>query len=153
MSAEIIKPEVLTYWILTNNGSYSDGVTGPGQVTTVGNGWTLCYIGSDYNEYAAKCSEFMITPRVNSENEPVLPQPRISARQIRLWLIRNGISLQNVIDAINNIEDSITRDSTMVEWEYAPYVERNHPMLLPLAAALGLSESDIERAFNEAISI
>jgi len=153
MSAEIIQPSTLTYWIITNNGSYADGVTGPGQTTTVGNGWILYYIGTDYNEYASKCGEVMITPRLNSDNEPVLPEPRISARQVRLWLIQNNISLQSVIDAINTISDPILRDSTMVEWEYAPYIERSHPMLVPLAQSLGLSESDIDRAFVEASNI
>lgn len=65
----------------------------------------------------------------------------------------NGISLSMVHDAINNIQDPTTRDSVSIEWEYAPYIERNHPMLVSLAGSLGLSESDIDRAFVEASSI
>jgi len=82
------------------------------------------------------------------------PTPEIiSARQIRLWLLQNGISLQMVYDAILTIEDTLTRDSVSIEWEYAPYIERSHPMLVPLAQALGLSESDIDRGFTEAVNI
>ena len=77
----------------------------------------------------------------------------ISARQIRLWLLQNGISLQMVSDAISAIQDPVTRDSVAIEWEYAPYIERNHPMLVPLAQALGLSEADIDRGFIEANNI
>jgi hypothetical protein len=77
----------------------------------------------------------------------------VSARQIRLWLINNGIQLAQVENAINSIEDPITRETVKVEWEYAPYVERNHPMLVPLAQALGLSESQVDQAFREAINI
>jgi len=150
MSAQINKPDEICYWIITNNGSYADGVTGPSQVTTVGNGWTLYYIGTDYNEYVAKCNEVMITPRINSENEPVLPQPRISARQVRLWLIQNGVQLSSVEAAIDTIEDLTIREITRVEWEYAPYIERNHPMLIPISSLLGLSESDLDSAFIEA---
>lgn len=153
MSAEIIQPNELTYWIITNNGSYADGVTGPGQVTTVGNGWSLYYVGVNYEEYAAKCNEAGITPRLNSANEPVLPEPRLSARQIRLWLIQNSISLQNVTDAINNVEDISLRDSLMVEWEYATYIEKSHPMLVTLANNLGLTTNDIDRAFNEGMRL
>lgn len=40
-----------------------------------------------------------------------------------------------------------------VEWEYAPYIERSHPMLVPLAQSLGLTEADIDRAFTEAAGI
>jgi hypothetical protein len=49
--------------------------------------------------------------------------------------------------------DQITRDMTLVEWEYAPYVERTHPMLIPLAAALGLTEQQVDQAFREAVNI
>lgn len=77
----------------------------------------------------------------------------VSARQIRLYLLRQGISLAAVDAAINAIPDAVTRDSVRVEWEYAPYVERSHLMLVPLAAALGLTESQVDQAFVEAATI
>lgn len=86
------------------------------------------------------------------ETAPVVPEI-ISARQIRLWLINNGIQLIQVENAINNIEDPITRETIKIEWEYAPYVERNHPMLVPLAQALGLTEQQIDIAFIQAQNI
>lgn len=83
---------------------------------------------------------------------PSIPES-ISARQIRLWLIRNGISLAQVDAAINDIPDQLQRDSIKVEWDYAPYVERSHPMLIPLATLLGLTEQQVDQAFIEASSI
>lgn len=77
----------------------------------------------------------------------------VSARQIRLWLLRQGISLASVDAAIDAIPDQLQRDSVRVEWDYAPYVERTHPMLIPLAAALGLTEDQVDQAFIEAASI
>jgi hypothetical protein len=77
----------------------------------------------------------------------------VSARQIRLWLVRHGISLVQVETAINAIPDQMQRDLVRVEWEYAPYVERTHPMLIPLAAALGLTEQQVDQAFIEASNI
>ena len=77
----------------------------------------------------------------------------VSARQIRLWLIQNGISLASVEAAIDAIPDTLQRDLVRVEWEYAPYVERSHPMLVPLAAALGLSEDQVDQAFVEAATL
>jgi len=85
-------------------------------------------------------------------HSPTVP-PSISARQIRLWLINNGIQLSQVENAINNIQDPLIRETTKVEWEYAPYVERNHPMLGPLAQALGLTEQQIDTAFIQAQNI
>ena len=80
---------------------------------------------------------------------PAVPAS-VSARQIRLWLVAHGVSLAAVDAAIDAIPDALQRDSVRVEWEYAPYVERSHPMLVPLAAALGLSEQQVDQAFAEA---
>jgi hypothetical protein len=83
-----------------------------------------------------------------------IPVPvSVSARQIRLWLIGHGISLSTVDAAIASIPDPMQRDMVSVEWEYAPYVERAHPMLIPLAAALGLTAEQVDQAFREAATI
>ena len=74
----------------------------------------------------------------------------VSARQIRLWLIQHNFQLSVIETAIDNIEDIMTREIVRVEWEYAPYVERSHPWLVPLAQSLGLNEEQIDQAFREA---
>lgn len=86
------------------------------------------------------------------ELTPAVPA-NVSARQIRLWLIRHGISLAAVDAAIAAIPDPLVRDSVMVEWEYAPHIDRSHSMLLPLAAALNLTEAQVDQAFREASGI
>jgi hypothetical protein len=89
--------------------------------------------------------------RVWFPNPVVINVPEsISPRQIRLWFINNNISLSSVESAINSIPDSILREKTMVEWEYSPYVERNHPMIESLGSVLGLSPQQIDTAFIEA---
>jgi len=85
---------------------------------------------------------------------PIEPVPTsVTARQIRLWLVTHGISLSSVDAAIANIQDETTRQIVSVEWEYAPYVDRSHPMLIPLAFALGMSESAVDEAFREAANL
>lgn len=81
------------------------------------------------------------------------PVTCVTARQIRLWLVTHGVSLATVDAAIDAIPDATQRDTVRVEWEYAPYVERSHPMLAPLATALGLSESQVDNAFREAATL
>ncbi len=76
--------------------------------------------------------------------------PSVTARQIRLWLVSHGVSLATVEAAIDAIADTTTRETVRVEWEYAPYVERSHPWLVPLAAAIGLDEAAVDQAFREA---
>jgi hypothetical protein len=78
---------------------------------------------------------------------------QVSARQIRLWLVQHGVSMSTVDDAIASISDQATRDTVRVEWEYAPYVERSHPWLVPMAAALGLDDAAVDKAFREASSL
>jgi hypothetical protein len=91
---------------------------------------------------------------VNQTADITPPVPEsVSARQIRLWLLRQGISLTAVDAAIDAIPDQLQRDSVRVEWDYAPYVDRSHSMLIPLAAALGLTEAQVDQAFVEAAVI
>ena len=74
----------------------------------------------------------------------------VTARQIRLWLVRHGVALSTVDAAIDSIADQQSRESVRVEWEWAPYVERSHPWLSPLAQALGLDAAAVDQAFREA---
>jgi hypothetical protein len=92
--------------------------------------------------------------RVWVTNPVVVSVPSsISPRQIRLWFINNNISLASVESAINSITDPILREKTLVEWEYSPYVERNHPMVEALGSVLGLNSQQIDQAFIEASSL
>ena len=101
---------------------------------------------------ALAAAGYVVTERT-PEDDIVPPEPTpatVSARQIRLWLLGKGVSMAAVDAAIDAIPDAAQRDSVRVEWEYAPYVERSHPMLVPLAAALGLTEEQVDQAFVEA---
>lgn len=82
--------------------------------------------------------------------DPIVVPEVISPRQIRLWFIQNNIPLSSVENAIASIEDDIVRETTQVEWEYSPYVERNHPMINTLGSVLGLSPEQIDQAFIQA---
>lgn len=83
---------------------------------------------------------------------PVVPDS-VSARQIRLWLISNGISLAQIDQLIEAIEDPQQKDFTRVEWEFAPYVERSHPMVATFASALGLTNEQVDAAFITAATL
>lgn len=83
-----------------------------------------------------------------------IPVPAtITATQIRLWLVNNGFSMQQIYDIISQIPDPLLKAQIEVQWEYAPYVERNHPMINTLGASLGLSNEQIDQAFREAASL
>ena len=91
----------------------------------------------------------------STDDLPELPAvpASVSPRQIRIWLVRHGISMAAVDAAIAEIPDEQARQEAQISWEFSPYVERAHPMLVPLAAALGLSEAQVDEAFREAAGI
>jgi hypothetical protein len=60
--SEIVNPSQETYWIITNGAEYATGITGIGQTTTVGAGWSIWWSGTDYAEYENKCSEVGLLP-------------------------------------------------------------------------------------------
>jgi hypothetical protein len=130
--------------------------------------YELTYIDDDlYQRWIdinnPKANYYILAPDKPSENaiwnqgewiiSPVVIPESISARQIRIWLIQHGIPLSQVDSSIESIQDPILKDITKVEWEYAPYIERSHPMLVPLAQSLGLTEQQIDQAFIEAANI
>lgn len=97
-------------------------------------------------------SETWVVIENSTDDLPLLSAipKNISARQIRLWLIQHNFQLSQIDDAIDSIQDTMTRETVKIEWEYAPYVERNHPWLIQLAQSLGLNEEQIDQAFREA---
>lgn len=84
---------------------------------------------------------------------PPTPSPvpeTVTATQIRLWLVSHGISMNSIYELISQIPDPLLKSQIEVQWEYAPYVERHHPMINTLGASLGLDNDQIDQAFREA---
>lgn len=77
----------------------------------------------------------------------------VTATQLRLWLVTHGIALTAVDAAIAAIPDEMQRQIVQVLWQTAPYIERTHPMLIPLAAAFNLTEAQVDAAFIEAATM
>jgi hypothetical protein len=122
-------------------------------------GQVVTFVRDDVPETWAPPEGFSAVPEsqlpANWEHAPdTSPVPEsITARQIRLWMIRHGMSLADVDAAIDTITDPITRESVRVEWAYAPYVLRSHEWLVPLAQSLGLTAAQVDAAFREAATI
>ncbi|SDJ19129.1 hypothetical protein SAMN05428983_0562 [Agrobacterium fabrum] len=83
--------------------------------------------------------------------EPV-PPPPITKRQLRLTLVRNGISLASVDAAIASMPDGLAKEEAQIEWADASSFNRNHPTLLLIAAALGLTEAQVDAMWAEAVT-
>jgi hypothetical protein len=81
---------------------------------------------------------------------PEAPAPAITARQLRLWLVRNGYTLAQVEAVIDGLPEP-ARTEAKIEWEFASEFQPGHPTLLAVAAALGIA--DIAQAASEAALI
>lgn len=63
----------------------------------------------------------------------------LTARQLRLGLVRNNISLSVVQTAINALPTQSIRDEAQIYWEYSTQVNWDHPMTQTLMALVGLN--------------
>lgn len=79
-----------------------------------------------------------------------IPGERISASQARVWLIQNGIDEKAAYSAIDSIEDETLKKIVLAKWEYDTYIDKDSEWLSILAPKIGLSSSDLDRAFQEA---
>lgn len=95
-----------------------------------------------------------IAEREAAQPSPVeLPNPTLTARQLRLGLVINGFGLDQVDTAIAAIEDQQQRAVAQIEWEYASQFERDHPLLQQVGAALGLTEEQIDVLWEQALGL
>ncbi|MFD1326750.1 hypothetical protein [Mycoplana ramosa] len=65
--------------------------------------------------------------------------PPITARQLRLTLVRNGHSLASVDAAIAALPEGPVKDEAAIEWEYGTTFARLSPTLITIAEALNIS--------------
>lgn len=100
--------------------------------------------------------EFPITP-YTPPPEPTIDEiraamPPVTARQLRLTLVRNGYSLSAIDAAIQALPEGPAKDEAQIEWEYATQFERLAPTLLTIAAALSISAEDIDTMWQQALA-
>jgi hypothetical protein len=94
-------------------------------------------------------SDYSVAPEPEPEPEPE-PIPNIPAsfplsnRQLRLGLIRNGISLSAVAAVIAAIPDDVARDEATVWWEYSNPIHWDHPMTQTLIGLMGIPLANAE---------
>jgi len=64
----------------------------------------------------------------------------LTPRQLRLGLVRNGVSLDLVEDAIAAIPDVLQRDEAWIYWDYSTTIRWEHPMTQTLMALVGITQ-------------
>lgn len=87
---------------------------------------------------------------VTYEKPPLKPLTR---RQFRLALVMNGFALADIETLIAQIEDDMQRQIIQIEWQDATVFERNNSSLLTMAALMGLSSSQIDELWAQALTL
>lgn len=85
-----------------------------------------------------------VEPVLTPEEHRALMKP-ISKRQLRLTLVRNGISLADLDAAILTMGDE-----AIIEWQDASEYRRLHPLLNQVATYLNLSQEQVDQMWKEA---
>lgn len=87
---------------------------------------------------------------------PPPPGPQVPAsvtrRQARQALLLAGL-LDSVQPAIDAIPDATQRGLAQIEWDDSQEFERNRPMLISLATAIGLTSEQIDELFITAAGL
>ena len=82
------------------------------------------------------------------------PVPVITARQLRLALLRLGLTGAQVEAQIAAMPGTdADREAAMIEWEYATSYQRDHQLVVALGAALGLTGAQIDVDWREAATL
>lgn len=82
---------------------------------------------------------------------PVLAPAIVTMRQARLALLGSGL-LASVEDAINALPEP-QKSAARIEWDYSSEVHRNKPFVATLAAALGLTDAQLDGLFIQAAQL
>jgi hypothetical protein len=97
--------------------------------------------------YARRLTEKEIEQRTPS------PPDLCTPRQLRIALIKTGISLAIIQSFIDNIQDPIEKEIAIAEWEYALEIHRQHPLVSMIASNLNLTEAQIGDIFTLASTL
>jgi hypothetical protein len=84
---------------------------------------------------------------------PVVIPDSVTMAQARKALNQHGITAAMVDTAIAGIEDDGERTDAQIDWEFATHVRRDSELVVSLGAELGLSESEIDALFVEAVKL
>lgn len=84
---------------------------------------------------------------------PPAPPPSLSRRQLLLALLSIGVTADMVAAEIEAIADPIERAAAMIEWTAASSYERDHPLVVDLAAAFGLPAGQVDDLWTWAASL
>lgn len=134
------------------------GYTETGSITIIDRGAELAVPDDPLNRHRRMIADWEAegntippyAPPTMTDEEKRAAMPRLTARQLRLGLIENGITLASVQAAVDGIADPTAREIAQVEWEYATTFERTHSLISQIGTALNLTPEEIDTMWEAA---
>lgn len=96
------------------------------------------FFGRDGMTPELAASEWLLAETESAPSAAPADYP-LSARQLRLGLVRNGVSLGKVQATIDALP-SPQRDEAQIYWEFSTEIHWGHPMTQSLMALAGISD-------------
>lgn len=121
------------------------------------NGGPYHYISSDLmwaevQAIAAALGDALPFEPVSAPLAPAMPA--ITAAQLRLALLGLGVAGAQVEAAIDAMPGTdMQREAARIQWEYATIFQRQHPLVVAIGAALGMTEAQIDAAWLNAATL
>jgi hypothetical protein len=85
---------------------------------------------------------------------PVTASKQVAANgQLRVALIRRGVSFAEVDAIIETIEDETQRSEAEALWEYEPYLRRDHALVEYVRQSRGWTDDQVDSLFREAAGL
>lgn len=116
--------------------------------TVIGNGFAL--LADDAAQYTYPVEGWIYADSLDAAINYFanVGKSTITLRQCKLALLNAG-KLQDVVAAINALPEP-QRTAAQIEFDYANEVERDSPLLNAVAAAIGLTEAELDALFESA---
>jgi hypothetical protein len=100
---------------------------------------------------AAKMGDALpFEPLPDAAQQPPL-MPPLTRRQLRLALLRLGMTGAQVEAQIATMPGTpAEREAALIEWQDSATYRRDHPLVIALGAALGMTDAQIDDAWQKA---
>lgn len=99
--------------------------------------------------------KFVVTETVSDQTTEEIKDslPALTPRQLRLGLLAAGYNDTAIRAKLNTIVEPELREAALIEWEFAGAFLRTNPILIAVAASLGLSDDDINVLWINAMEL
>jgi uncharacterized protein YdiU (UPF0061 family) len=121
---------------------------------------TLWRASGNVGKPLAECLQELDAAGVKYNRDEIPPDPddksrfpTCTQRQIRLWLLSQGVTAETVRSMIGAMPDATQREAALIEFEYATEYRRDHPLVTMFGTELGLTEEQIDDAFVAATNL